>query len=139
MDNFQSAISQLDPAQWDDSDLLDKTVSLWEFVCTENERERDLVTEAQWNQWVSYRGERLRELSRATDGYETNGALAESTRTTLIRHMSEIASATRKSRDELLAEQNKTQEIEHKKAQVALETTEKVTGWRRRLGLMLGK
>ena len=123
-DTFQTRIATVDPNQGTDETLIEVVVSSWEFIAAENDRDRELVTVEQWNQWKSYQDYIGRELTGLLDRFKATGELSESDKNILQRHLAEMSRVTRKSPEELRAKLP----IEDTSEQVEQEST-----WKSRL------
>lgn len=123
-DTFQTRIATVDPNHGTDETLIEVVVSSWEFIAAENDRDRELVTVEQWNQWKSYQDYIGRELNGLLDRFKSTGELSESDKNILQRHLTEMSRVTRKSPEELRAKLP----IEDTSEQVEQEST-----WKSRL------
>lgn len=86
----------------DDDALLEAVVFGWEVVCKENSEQRNLVSAAQFDQWVTFRNETSLKMHEVIDF--SDGKISDSDRTYLESIANMIASATHKTEAEIIAE-----------------------------------
>lgn len=86
-----------------DDKLVETVLQSWKVVCDENKNQMLLVTNAQWNQWESYRDATLSRLKKAVDDYKEN-SLTASGRAVFTSVAQEIVRAGHKSMPELIAQ-----------------------------------
>lgn len=89
-------------ADLDDDALLEAVVHGWEVVCQENASQRHLVSEAQFEQWVSFRNQTSLKMHEIIDF--SDGPISESDRSYLESIANMIASATHKTEGEIIVE-----------------------------------
>lgn len=93
-----------------DDRLVEEVLSAWQFVCTENEAHKGLVTPDQFKQWESFKESTTTRLRDAVKGYD--GKLTDAGRSTFREVASSIRSATHKSDIELAGDElGKTVEV----------------------------
>lgn len=92
----------------DDDALLEAVVSGWEVVCKENAEQQDLVTESQFEQWITFRNETSLKMHEIIDF--SDGPISEADRRYLesVAHM--IVSATHKTEQQIKDEAEKEAE-----------------------------
>lgn len=86
----------------DDDALLEAVVHGWEVVCKENSEQRELVSEFQFEQWITFRNETSLKMHEIIDF--SDGPLSEDDRGYLESIANMIASATHKTEAEIIAE-----------------------------------
>lgn len=104
---IQQTIQGLTPEQISNAEfLLDFTMKAWEEVCDENESQKHLVTDAQWDQWVTYKSKVLNDLTTITQAAYDGDSISLSNNHTqcLLELLRKISSAAYKPKEDLEAE-----------------------------------
>jgi hypothetical protein len=104
-----------------DAALIEVVISSWEVVCAENEAQKHLVSEAQFNQWTAFRNETGLKLHETVDFADET--LTTEQRKYLVSIAGFIANATHKSEAEIIAESEKA-EAEAKRAKSTMVSSE---------------
>lgn len=106
----------------DDDALLEAVVSGWEVVCKENSEQRDLVTQAQFEQWINFRNETSLKLHEIIDF--SDGPVSEDDRSYLESVANMIVSATHKTETQIKADAEKEAERRIREAEAGCQLTE---------------
>lgn len=128
-----------------DDEMVEMVIAAWQTVCEENESQRHLVTDTQWNQWVQYKTATTGRLDKAVDSYK-EGTLSEEARGVFDSIAREIIRAGHKTAPELVEEARKASEsashavLETPNAPVKeLAATTRKSRWKTALKKILGR
>jgi len=123
-----------------DDEMVEMVITAWKTVCDENESQRHLVTNPQWDQWTRYKTSTTERLDKAVDSYK-EGTLSEEARTVFDSIARDIIRAGHKTEPELLEETRQAAEPNVQAAAPvrAIAPVERKSRWKSVLKKILGR